>query len=72
MTNFIELNRPYTTQLTVVIYNWYCIVLYRLQLSIVLCKDGLIQYNLSYIHSGMETVQFKYLFGVCQLLYVHS
>jgi len=27
-------------------------------LTTVLCKDGLIQYNLSYVHSGMEAVQF--------------
>jgi len=32
----------------------------RIQLSIVLCKDGLIQSNLSYVHSGMEAVQFKF------------
>jgi len=32
----------------------------RIQLSFVLCKDGLIKKNLSYsIHGGMEAVQFK-------------
>ena len=33
----------------------------RIQLSIVLCKDGLIHSNLSYVHSGMETAQFKFV-----------
>jgi len=32
-----------------------------IQLSIVFCKDDLIQFHLSYVHSGMETVQL----GMC-------
>jgi len=41
----------------------------RIKLSIVLCKDGLIQKNLSYVHSGIESVQFKFSarFMLCEV-----